>query len=171
MGSEETVKKEIEGLSKIIELRKETDPDVKSDICNKILEELPDHFGIPQAVEEYVQNIKDQFFVSARISNTTVGFIAIKDHNEFTSEVYVLGILEEFQGRGIGKRLIEGVETHLKSQDKRYLTVKTLGPSHPDEGYEKTRVFYRSVGFLPLEEFTTLWDENNPCLFMVKSLD
>ncbi len=169
MGSKEAVNNEIEDLSKIIELREETDPDVKSKICKKILEELPDHFGIPQAVDDYVQKVKDQFFVLAKLSNKPVGFIAIRDHNEFTSEVYVMGILKEFQGRCIGKRLIEKVEQHLKN--KKYLTVKTLSPSNLDKGYEKTRAFYRGVGFLPLEEFTTLWDENNPCLFMIKSLN
>ncbi|MGM0405099.1 MAG: GNAT family N-acetyltransferase [Thermoplasmatota archaeon] len=171
MGSKETMYKDIEDISKTVELREETDPSIKSKICKNILEKLPEYFGIEEAVKDYVQKVRDQFFVSAKVFDNPLGFIAIKEHNEFTSEVYVMGILEEFQGRGIGKRLIEEVETHLKSQGKKYLTVKTLSPSHPDEGYEKTRAFYRSVGFLPLEEFTTLWDENNPCLFMIKSLN
>ncbi|MFA6119201.1 MAG: hypothetical protein WCT85_06020 [Parachlamydiales bacterium] len=50
------------------------------------------------------------------------------------------------------------------------MTVKTLSPSADDENYAKTRAFYLSMGFYPLEEFKTLWDENNPCLFMIKVL-
>lgn len=171
MGFKETMYTDIEDLSKAIELREETDSYIKSKICKTILEELPEHFGLEQAINDYIEGVRDKFFISVRIYDTPVGFTALKEHNEYTSEVYVMGILEEFQGRGIGKRLIEEVETHLKSQGKEYLTVKTLGPSHPDEGYKKTRAFYRSVGFLPLEEFTTLWDEDNPCLFMVKPVD
>jgi len=160
-----------EDIFQFIEFCEEDDLDVKSEVCKNILNQLPEHFGIEQAVNDYIEGVRDKFFISVRIYDTPVGFTALKEHNKFTSEVYVIGILEEFQGRGIGKRLMEKVEQHLKSQGKRYLTVKTLGPSHPDEGYEKTRAFYRCVGFLPLEEFTTLWDENNPCLFMIKSLN
>jgi hypothetical protein len=52
----------------------------------------------------------------------------------------------------------------------RYLQVKTLGPSQPDEDYQKTLRFYVALGFTPLEEFRSLWPEN-PCLLLVKSLD
>jgi ribosomal protein S18 acetylase RimI-like enzyme len=48
------------------------------------------------------------------------------------------------------------------------MQVKTLGPSRPDEHYAKTRAFYEALGFRPLEEFKQIWDENNPCLVMVK---
>jgi hypothetical protein len=48
--------------------------------------------------------------------------------------------------------------------------VKTLGPTHSDPGYARTRAFYLAVGFRPLEEFGLIWDEGNPCLIMVKRL-
>jgi hypothetical protein len=47
--------------------------------------------------------------------------------------------------------------------------VKTLGEAHPDQGYAGTREFYRSVGFLPLEETGDLWP-GTPCLIMVRWL-
>ena len=47
--------------------------------------------------------------------------------------------------------------------------MKTLGPSHLDPGYERTRCFYEAQGFVPLEELHDLWDEN-PCLLLVKRL-
>lgn len=49
----------------------------------------------------------------------------------------------------------------------RLLEIKTLGASHPDKGYARTRHFYEGVGFLALEE-TGLWGEGTPCLIMVK---
>jgi len=49
------------------------------------------------------------------------------------------------------------------------LTVKTLGPSHPDAGYAKTRAFYAACGFLPVVELLDLWP-GNPCLIMAKPL-
>jgi hypothetical protein len=48
--------------------------------------------------------------------------------------------------------------------------VKTLGPSRRSERYERTRRFYEARGFVPLEELAGFWDENNPCLILVKHL-
>ena len=36
--------------------------------------------------------------------------------------------------------------------------VKTLGPSHLDGGYRKTRLFNEKVGFRPLEEIVEQWE-------------
>jgi hypothetical protein len=51
-----------------------------------------------------------------------------------------------------------------------YLTVKTLDASAEYEPYEQTRAFYKKMGFVPLEVFKTLWNKENPCLFLVKKL-
>ena len=48
--------------------------------------------------------------------------------------------------------------------------MKTFGPSGDSEEYERTRAFYAALGFLPLEERTDIWDEDNPCLISVKPL-
>ena len=47
------------------------------------------------------------------------------------------------------------------------MSVKTLGPSHPDPGYALTRRFYAALGYQPVEELLDLWP-GNPCLIMVK---
>jgi hypothetical protein len=49
----------------------------------------------------------------------------------------------------------------------RLAQVKTLGPSHPDEGYAATRRFYAALGYLELEELTGPWP-GNPTAIMVK---
>ena len=54
--------------------------------------------------------------------------------------------------------------------DYKFLTVKTLDESAAYEPYNATRAFYNKEGFYPLEVFTTFWDEENPCLFMIKVL-
>jgi hypothetical protein len=51
----------------------------------------------------------------------------------------------------------------------RLLQVKTLGPSAEWEPYERTRRFYRALGFIPLEEHLHLWP-SDPALVMVKPL-
>ena len=49
--------------------------------------------------------------------------------------------------------------------------MKIQGPSAGDAGYERTRRFYLGVGFTPLEESLELWDEQNPALILIKTLD
>jgi len=38
-------------------------------------------------------------------------------------------------------------EEELRAEGVRYLQVKTLGPSRPDDEYERTRRFYEALGF------------------------
>jgi hypothetical protein len=52
----------------------------------------------------------------------------------------------------------------------KYVIVKTLSDTDPYEPYARTRAFYRSVGFTPLLTLTEMWDEENPCLIMIKTL-
>ena len=72
-------------------------------------------------------------------------------------------------GRGVGRAMIEALERDARDGGVQLLMVKTLGPSHPDPGYARTRRFYERMGFLPLEE-THLWGGDIPCLIMVKPL-
>lgn len=61
------------------------------------------------------------------------------------------------------------IEGSLSTRGVEYLQVKTMGPSRPNPEYDRTRGFYRRVGFRPLEE-NDLWGPRNPCLIMVKHL-
>jgi hypothetical protein len=70
----------------------------------------------------------------------------------------------------VGRALLAQAQDWLRQEKVEYLQVKTLAPSHPDEDYARTRAFYLAVGFRPLEELTGLWNEENPCLLMIKRL-
>ena len=142
----------------------------KSDICSSILSDLPNWFGIPEAVLDYAAGVKEKPFYAAYDNGDVVGFVSIKEHNPFTAEIYVMGILQNYHRRGLGRELIEMCESHCRHHDIEFLTVKTLDEKNPDEYYRKTRLFYESMGFKPLEVFPTLWDESNPCLFLAKYL-
>ena len=48
--------------------------------------------------------------------------------------------------------------------------MKSLTTSNDDPNYARTRLFYEAIGFLPIEEFPTLWGPENPCLLMLLSL-
>jgi ribosomal protein S18 acetylase RimI-like enzyme len=129
--------------------------------CERILRALPDWFGLEVALQSYAATIPTM---------QTFGFLSLKQHNPYSAEIYVMGVLPAFHHGGIGRALLENAERYAKSQRIEYLQVKTLGPSDDDANYASTRIFYSAMGFRPLEEFTQIWDENNPCLVMVKRI-
>lgn len=65
--------------------------------------------------------------------------------------------------------MLAAIEADAIARGAKLLEVKTLGASHPDAGYARTRHFYEKWGFLPLEE-ADLWGEGTPCLIMVEPL-
>ncbi|MFW6064426.1 MAG: GNAT family N-acetyltransferase [Candidatus Natronoplasma sp.] len=159
-----------EDMFEYVHIKEETDDARKSGICESVIRSLPDWFGIEQANLDYIEGVKGDFFLSVCVGTIPLGFVSIEEHNEYTSEIYLLGIVEELHGRGIGKKLFETLDEKLSEEGKRFLTVKTLSSSHLDEHYKRTRAFYSSVGFCPLEELEEVWGEGNPCLLMVKVL-
>ena len=71
--------------------------------------------------------------------------------------------------RGIGTALVDAITTDLRADGVHLFQVRTVGPSFPSEHYGRTREFYLSRGFLPLEEFDRIdWD--GPTLILVMAL-
>ncbi len=154
----------------MINIIKLTDRGQKSNITNSILKQLPEWFGIEEAIVEYANGSGNTDFYAAYRLDKPVGFISIKAINIYTSEIYVTAVLKEYQRTGIGKKLLETAQEELINKNVKFLMVKTLGDSHPDEYYMKTRKFYCKMGFYPLEELKEIWGEECPCLIMVKAL-
>ena len=138
--------------------------------CERILRALPDWFGLESALQNYAVTIPTLPTFLAKVDDKVIGFLSLKQRNPYSAEIYVMGILPAFHHGGIGRALVENAERYAKSQRIEYLQVKTLGPSNDDPNYAKTRAFYGALGFRPLEEFTQIWDENNPCLVMIKRI-
>ena len=145
-------------------------PDAREHIARNILKALPDWFGNPEALEEYARDCRALDTIVAFDGGAPVGFIALREASESALELHVLGILEDRQRAGIGRRFIAEAEACARALGKPLLCVLTLDGAHPDPHYARTRAFYRAVGFLPLITLPTLWGEENPCLAMVKPL-
>jgi GNAT superfamily N-acetyltransferase len=142
----------------------------QSAVCVPVLRALPDWFGIEQAILDYEREIELLPTFLARSGGRVAGFLSLKQHNPFSAEIYVMAVRPEVHRHGMGRALVEAAEKHARDLGVEYLQVKTLGPSRQDEGYARTRTFYESLGFRPLEEFPRMWGEQNPCLILVKRL-
>ncbi|MFN8443506.1 MAG: GNAT family N-acetyltransferase [Caldilineaceae bacterium] len=138
--------------------------------CEPMMRSLPDWFAIEEAIVRYINEINSLPTFIASQHAQAVGFLSVKQHNQYSAEIHVLAVLPEMHRQGIGRQLVVHAEDYLRSRNVEYLHLKTLSDSHPDEGYARTRAFYSAAGFRPLEELPTLWNEENPCLIMVKRL-
>lgn len=152
------------------------DPDIeevlddKGALCRRVLNALPDWFGIPEAVDDYVRDVEALPTFAALADGERVGFISLKIHTDYAAEVFVMGILPSQHRGGHGRGLIRAAEEYARRRGLRLLSVKTLSSAHESTEYAQTRRFYTAMGFVPTEEFPALWGEANPCLLMVKVL-
>ena len=138
--------------------------------CETVLRSVHEWFGVENSLLEYVKEIDNLDTHSVWLNNELIGFISVKYHNKYSAELYVLGIKLNFHRNGIGTKLYLMIEQVLKEKKVKYVQVKTLSPKKNNINYEKTRRFYLSLGFLPLEEFPEFWTKDNPCLQMIKSI-
>lgn len=140
----------------------------KMEISTVILNSLPNWFGIPESTQEYINKSSNLPFFAAMNESKPLGFISIKENNQYTAEIYVMGVLPDYHKQGIGRALFNRAMRWTKEHGYEFLQVKTLDASHPDIYYARTRKFYLSMGFKPLECFPELWGKENPCLIMVQ---
>lgn len=138
--------------------------------CTPILRALPAWFGIEQAIAHYESEISRLPTWVASDAARAIGFVSLKEHTPYAAEVYVMGVLPEHHHQGVGRSLLLHAQSWLRGRGIEYLQVKTLGPSHPDEGYARTRAFYTAMGFRPIEEIPQIWGEENPCLVLIKRI-
>lgn len=139
-------------------------------LTEPILRALPDWFGIEEATRHYVAYTQDNPTYIAYDGAAAVGFLSPKQHSPYAAEIYVMAVLPAYHRHGVGRALVQTLEADLRTRGVEYMQVKTLADTDPDEGYQRTRAFYRAVGFRDLEVFPDLWSADNPCLQLVKRL-
>jgi ribosomal protein S18 acetylase RimI-like enzyme len=136
-----------------------------------ILADLPEWFGIEEYTRAYVDAAARMptYLALDDSAHEAIGVLLTEQHFPTSAEVHVVAVRRAWHRRGIGRQLLAAAESDLAARGVRMLSVKTLGPSRIDAGYEATRHFYESAGFIPIEEFLHLWP-SDPCLLMVKAL-
>ena len=77
----------------------------KQNIARKILEELPEWFGIEESRENYIKESAEQYFFVALDENQAKGFLCLKETGKDTIELSVIGVLKEYHRQNIGKKL------------------------------------------------------------------
>lgn len=151
-----------------VHIRKVKNEDSKADIVEEVLYDLPEWFGLPESTRNYINESRELPCFVAYADEETLGFITLKPTSDATAEIHAMGVKKEYHRYGIGKMLYEAFEDEAKKKFT-YAQVKTVDEGYY-ESYDQTVAFYKSMGFVKLEVFPTMWDEWNPCLVMVKKL-
>ncbi len=146
-----------------------TDDLEKKSITQNILKALPEWFGIPESMEEYIQDSAGKPFFCARINKKNIGFLYLKQTGKDTMELAVMGVLKEYHRNGIGHALFEYAKKEICKKGYSFIQVKTVQMGKY-ESYDKTNQFYLSLGFKEFEVFLSLWDEWNPCQIYIMAL-
>lgn len=138
--------------------------------CEALIAALPDWFGIPESNAAYLRNLSLLPSWVALLESRVAGAMTLQQHFPSAFEVHFMAVHPDHHRQGIGRALLHHAEEAARSRGGLWLHVKTLGPSHPDPFYARTRAFYTSMGFAPLFETTALWGAENPALVLVKRL-
>ena len=141
----------------------------KMAVVAKVLKDLPEWFGIPESTQAYIEGAKDLKVWAAFQESDLLGFVSLSYSSEDCAEIDCLGVKKAYQGRGIGSQLLATLESEA-NKNVDFLQVKTLAQGS-NKDYDRTNVFYRSLGFKKLEIFPQLWGPQNPCQILIKKID
>lgn len=142
------------------------------DAVRSILESLPAWFGDPASITGYVRDAGDEQLTSLMVDDGSIvrGVALLRRHFPESAELHLIAVAPQVHRTGAGTAVLAAAEELLLRDGCRTLTVHTVGPSFPSPGYEKTRHFYTTNGFVPLEEHVGL-DWAGPTVIMMKSLE
>jgi len=149
-----------------IQIARRPDPEA----VERILRELPDWFGIEDAIVGYAADARRlPSYLAIRGEHEVVGICLVRRRYPESAELHLIAVSPDHQGDGVGSALVAAVEADLGVDGARILQVHTVGPAREDAAYARTRQFYRARGFVPLQEFDRIdWD--GPTLVLVKAL-
>ena len=145
------------------------DENQKKAVVAEVLKDLPEWFGIPESTQAYIEGITDLQVWAAYQESDLTGFVSLSYSSEDCAEIDCLGVKKAYQGRKIGSQLLATLESEARKKVD-YLQVKTMAESS-NKDYDRTNVFYRSLGFKKLEIFPQLWGSQNPCQILIKKLE
>jgi ribosomal protein S18 acetylase RimI-like enzyme len=142
--------------------------------CDAIVAGLPYHFGQEQGRRDCAAAVRRDPGLVAVEGGEILGFLTYVDHFDEAAEITWMAVRADRRRSGIGHALIERLTDELIEAGRRILLVLTVSPSdpgpEPDDGYQSTRAFYRSVGFVLGRDLVREWEGGDTAVLLVKSL-
>jgi GNAT superfamily N-acetyltransferase len=141
--------------------------------CDGIIAGLPYHFAHEQGRRDCAEAVRRDAGLVAIEDAAVVGFLTYTYRFDEAAEITWMAVRADRRRRGIGHALIERLSEQLAAEGRWILLVLTVSPSdpgaEPDDGYQSTRAFYRSTGFVLGRDLRGEWDADTAVL-MVRAL-
>jgi GNAT superfamily N-acetyltransferase len=134
-----------------------------------LLASVPEWFGIPEANAHYVADAARLPSYLAVDGDEVIGVALLAEHFPSSWELHLLAVRRDRHRQGIGRALVDAVVSDLGAAGVKLLEVHTVGPSHEDAGYARTREFYLAQGFVAMNELQRI-DWSGPTLILVRPL-
>jgi GNAT superfamily N-acetyltransferase len=144
-----------------------------AEACDAIVAGLPYHFGIEEGRRASAAAVRQTAGLVAVEDGDVVGFLTYEERFEEASEITWMAVRADRRRRGIGQALIDRLAERLSAEGRRVLLALTVSPSdpgaEPDDGYQSTRAFSRSTGFVLGRDLPRECDSDTAVL-LVRSL-
>lgn len=141
--------------------------------CDAIVLGLPYHFGMEGGRRECAAAVRRDPGLVALEGGEVVGFLTYVSRFDEAAEITWMAVRADRRRHGIGHALIDRLAERLASEGRRVLLVLTVSPSdpgpEPEDGYQATRAFYRSAGFVLGRDLPREWD-GDTAVVLVKAL-
>jgi ribosomal protein S18 acetylase RimI-like enzyme len=142
--------------------------------CDAIVAGLPYHFGQEQGRRDCAAAVRRDPGLVAVEAGEILGFLTYVTRFDEAAEITWMAVRADRRRSGIGHALIERLTGDLIAAGRRILLVLTVSPSDPgpdpDDGYQSTRAFYRSAGFVLGRDLVREWEGGDTAVLLVKSL-
>lgn len=142
--------------------------------CDAIVAGLPYHFGQEQGRRDCAAAVRRDPGLVAVAAGQIVGFLTYVTRFDEAAEITWMAVRADRRRGGIGHALIERLTDELRAMGRRTVLVLTVSPSdpgpEPDDGYQATRAFYRSAGFVLARDLPREWDGGDTAVLLVRSL-
>jgi GNAT superfamily N-acetyltransferase len=143
-----------------------------AEACDAIVASLPYHFGDPGGRAACARAVRESEGLVAVMGGEVAGFLTL-NRFEAAVEITWMAVHSDRRGRGIGRALLDRLAAELAGT-ARYLVVTTLSDSVPEpgveDGYARTRRFYRRNGFEPVFEPSGWWRPDSQAVLMVRAV-
>ncbi|MEI8280628.1 MAG: GNAT family N-acetyltransferase [Bacteroidota bacterium] len=126
---------------------------------------------------EYLDDMIDDFFNNINSEDIwftyilenrpiAIGYCAPEKLTNGTFNLYAIAVKKEFQGRGIGQRMMSYIEKYLIDNGMRILIVETSSLQQ----YNLTRQFYNKLGYIQEATIRDFWNKGEDKIIFWKKL-
>ena len=146
------IKNDVEGLKEVLDTIELFPSEMLDDL-------MSDFFDNPETEAIWFTALQED-------KPCAIGYCAPEKLTDRTFNLYAIGVQNDLQGKGVGKKMMTFIEDYLRNQGGRILIVDTS--STPE--FNLTREFYLKIGYTKEATIRDFWKEGDDKVIFWKKL-